>query len=80
MLAVAREQTEAEVQPFQSQHNLTFAIATDRDRVTYAEYATKGIPRVYLIASDGTIVYQLAGYHEEEIPRIRETIRRLLSE
>jgi peroxiredoxin len=80
MLAVAREQTEAEVRPFQAEYGLTFTIATDPNRVAYAKYATKGIPRVYLIAPDGTIAYQLAGYHEEEVPKIRETIRQLLND
>jgi hypothetical protein len=58
---------------------ITFSVATDPNRIVYAKYAGKGIPRVYLIAPDGTIVYQLAGYQEEEIPKIREAVRRLLS-
>jgi peroxiredoxin len=80
MLAVAREQTESEVRPFQTENSLTFTIATDPNRVAYSKYAAKGIPRVYLIAPDGTIAYQLAGYQEEEIPKIRETVRRLLND
>ena len=79
VLAVAREQTEAEVRPFQAKYGLTFTIATDPNRIAYAKYAAKGIPRVYLIAPDGTIAYQLAGYHEEEIPKIRETVKQLLN-
>ncbi len=79
MLAIAREQTEAEVRRFQAEYSLTFTIATDPNRIAYAKYAAKGIPRVYLIAPDGTIAYQLAGYHEEEIPKIRETVSRLLN-
>jgi len=79
MLAVAREQNESEVQPFRAKYGLTFSVATDPNRIVYAKYAGKGIPRVYLITPDGTIAYQLAGYHEEEVPKIREAVRRLLS-
>jgi len=79
MIAIAREQTAADVRPFQAERNLTFIFATDPNRKAFAKYATEGIPRTYLIAPDGTIAYQSAGYDEEEIPKIKQIINQLLN-
>jgi peroxiredoxin len=78
MLAIAREQTEAEVRPFQQEHGLTFSFATDPNRTAFAKYATKGIPRLYVITPGGRIAYQFQGYDEDEIPKIKDTVKKLL--
>lgn len=80
ILAIAREQTEADVLPFKNEHNLTFTLATDPNRIAFAKYATQGIPRTYLIAPDGEIAYQGLGYNEEDIPEIEKIVARLLKD
>ena len=78
MLAVAREQTESEVRTFQQQQGFTFEMATDPNRQAYAKYAAKGIPRVYLIAPDGTIAFQSLDYEQGDIARIKGVITKQL--
>lgn len=78
MIAIGREETPQSVADFKSRRRLTLPMAADPDRTVYNRYATERIPRTYLIARDGTIVYQTVGFsaleRPDEIQKIRELV------
>jgi peroxiredoxin len=62
MLAIAREETNEIIMPFKKDFKLTFPIAADSDRAIYKLFGDGGIPRSYLVGTDGKIIYQLVGF------------------
>jgi peroxiredoxin len=79
MVSVAREQTEADVKPFIAQHKLTFPFAIDPKREAYALFATKYIPRNYVIGADGKILYQHVGFSDAELTKMVDKIEKALA-
>src|SRR5687767_15661586 len=79
MVSVAREQTEADVKPFVAEHKLTFPFAIDPKREAYALFATKYIPRNYVIGADGKILYQHVGFSDAELAKMVDTIDKALA-
>ena len=75
MLAIAREETPETVGRFKQEHHFTFAMEADPDRNIYGKYATEAIPRTYLISRDGAIIYQITGFYEEELPKLKASIQ-----
>lgn len=64
VLAIGREHNQAELAKFAQEHKLTFAIAPDVDRSIFEKYATKSIPRNFVVGRDGRIVHQSLGYDD----------------
>jgi peroxiredoxin len=79
MLVVGREETDESVKAFQQAHGFTFPMASDRDASIYAKFASRSIPRTYLISRQGIIVYQWTGSYEEEIPKLKKLLRKELA-
>lgn len=79
VLAVGREHTAQELLKFNQKKKFSFFIAADPERKIYGKFATKYIPRTYLIDRDGTIVYQSIGYEPEEFQKLKQKIAELLS-
>jgi peroxiredoxin len=85
MLVIGREESRETVAEFQTKHGFTFPFAVDPDRSAFSEFADDGIPRTYLIARDGRILYQSIGFAESEVytrelAALRQLIDRELSE
>ena len=78
VLAAAREEAAATVAPFVKQMGLTFPVIPDPQREIFARYATGYIPRLYLLAPDGTIAAQSVGFDEKEFAVIARQARALL--
>jgi peroxiredoxin len=70
MVAIDREETEQVVKDCQKKYQFGFPIACDPKRSVYSEFATKYIPRNFLINADGSIVFQSMGYSEPEFKRL----------
>ena len=66
MVAIDREETEGVVKAFENKRQYGFPIACDLKREVYSEFATKFIPRNFLIDAKGVIVFQSMGYTETE--------------
>ena len=79
MLAIAREQTEEEVAAFRREHGFSFPLATDPEREVFNIFGTGGIPRSYVIAADGKIVFQSVGYDPEEFDEMKKLIKKELA-
>ena len=78
LVAIARQQSEAEISGWGKQHKLTLPFAADPQNAIYAKYATQGIPRTYLIGADGRILFQSVGYSPDDLARIRVLVGREL--
>ena len=74
MVAIAREQTNADIVPFQKKNAFTFPIASDPMRTTYKVFADSGIPRTYVVDPNGKILYQTVGYCAEDFSALRKKI------
>jgi peroxiredoxin len=75
LVAIAREQTEGEIGPWKKEHKLTLPLAADPARDIYRKFATEGIPRTYVVGTDGHILFQSIGYDPAEFHRMTVLIR-----
>jgi peroxiredoxin len=74
MLVVGREETNASVAAFKTEHGYSFPIAADPERSAYSLYAKDLIPRTYLIARDGTICFATTGFYESDFERLKKEL------
>ncbi len=79
MLVAGREETDDTLKTFRQERGLTFPMAPDPHGAAYSKFATKYIPRTFLISPQGTIIYEWTGNHEDEIPKLRKLIRKELT-
>ena len=80
IIVVGREETTDTVAKFKSKHGLTLPMAADPERAAFNLYASERIPRTYVISRNGKIVYQIVGFYQEEISKLRESILRALKD
>jgi peroxiredoxin len=79
LLVVGREETEEKIREFVTKEKYTFPVAAETTRATYALYAEKYIPRTYLIAPDGKIVFATTGFTEDELSNLKSELERQLA-
>lgn len=70
MVAIDREEKEDVVKAFQKKKSYEFPIACDTNRAVYAKFASKFIPRNFLINAEGKVVYLSTGYNEAEFKKL----------
>ncbi len=78
MVAIAREQTDAEIRNFEEKAHYTFPLAADPKRSTYTLFADSGIPRSYLVDRDGTILAQTVGYCPDDFNHMESMLEQAL--
>lgn len=78
MVAIAREQSEQEISAFRKKYNYTFPMASDLNRTVYKLFGSGGIPRSYVIGTDGKILFQTVGYNPAEFNEMKEIIAKEL--
>jgi peroxiredoxin len=78
LVAIAREQTLAEIGAYQKRKHLNLPLAADPHRVIFSQFATEGIPRTFLIGADGRILYQTLGYMPSDFGHMKDMIRKEL--
>lgn len=76
MVAIAREQTEQEIAAYRKEYDLSFPMAADPKRETYRLFAKGGIPRGYVVGTDGQILYQSLGYDPDEFEQMKKVIEK----
>jgi peroxiredoxin len=80
-IAIAREQDKETVLYFHKLHkNFTFPLAWDPNRAVYAQMATGGIPRTYVVDRNGIIVYQGVGYGFGSVGEIDRAVKKALAQ
>ena len=78
VISIGREHNNDEVKKFKAEKGLSFPMAADPGRDIYKQFATKFIPRNYILDKDGTIMYQSKGFTEEEQEKMITAIQTLL--
>jgi peroxiredoxin len=79
MVAIAREQSEQEIAAFRKEYDLSFPMAADPRRETYRLFAKGGIPRGYVVGTDGQILYQSLGYDPDEFDQMKKVVEKALA-
>jgi len=79
IVVIGREHPTAEVAEFQKKMKYTFPMAADPKREIYGKFATKYIPRTYVINRDGKISYQAHGYAEPEFKTLLAAVEQEFS-
>ena len=79
MVAIAREQTAADITPFRRANHFSFPIAADPARSTYKLFADSGIPRTYVVDATGKILFQSVGYCPDAFGQLNRTLAKALS-
>jgi len=74
ILSFGRDHSQEEVKKFIESKKFTFPIFADEDKSIYNLFATKYIPRNYLIDSNGKVIYASTGFSEKEFEELKATI------
>ena len=74
MTAIAREQTEKDINPFIKKYDYDFPTAADPQREIFKLFGNVGIPRSYVVGADGKILFQTVGYNAAEFSRMAKMI------
>ena len=74
VLVIGREEDDEIIQPFVDKHGYTVPFAGDPEMVAYSQYATRFIPRNFVIGPDGTVLYRSQGYERHDFVKMVEVI------
>ena len=74
LVVIGREHSEAELIKYNEKKGFTFPLYPDKNRKIYDAFASKFIPRTYLIDKSGKIVFKTQGFNEKEFTRIQRVI------
>jgi len=66
VIVVGREENDDVIRPFVEKHEYTVPFAGDPDKVAYDQYASRFIPRNFVISPDGVILFQSQGFERDE--------------
>ncbi|GMW00285.1 MAG: hypothetical protein AMXMBFR84_14230 [Candidatus Hydrogenedentota bacterium] len=79
LVVIGREHTNDELASFKTETGYTFPLAGDPERAVYGKYATKYIPRTYVIGADGKILFQSIGYEKPEFEEMQKVVETALA-
>ena len=77
-LPVSRGLSRETVEEFCRHNGYAFSVGLDPDRNIYSMYATRSVPRSFLIDTDGIIVMSAVEYETDYLDVIADEIERLL--
>ena len=66
LIVVGREEDDEVVGPFVEKNGYSLPFAGDPEKAAYDQYATRFIPRNFVIGPDGTILFQSQGFERAE--------------
>lgn len=74
VLVVGREHSTAEIKEFKTKQKLTVPMAGDPKREVFNKFASKGIPRNFVIAKNGQVVFTSVGYNTADFAALKQCI------
>jgi peroxiredoxin len=80
LVLIGREHSTDDLVRFKAEQKLTMPFAADPKREVYAKYATEGIPRNFLIGTDGKVKFQSLSYDEAEFAQMVKAIESELAQ
>ena len=78
-VCIGREHSLGEIRRFREDKGFDVPMAPDPQRGIYGKFATKYIPRNYVVGRDGTIKYQSIGFDEKEFEQMIEVIKTIIA-
>lgn len=75
MLVAGREHTDDELTKYNEKKKFTFPLYPDPKREFTGKFATKNIPRTYLVDKEGKIIYTSIGYSEKEFKALIKLLK-----
>ncbi|WP_298120070.1 TlpA disulfide reductase family protein [Flavobacterium sp.] len=79
ILSIGRDHSQEEINAFIQKKKFTFPIYADKGKAIYNLFATKYIPRNYLIDQNGKVVYTSTGFSTGEFEELKTKINSLLN-
>lgn len=76
MLVFGREQTADELNKFKKENHYTFPIIPDEKRKIFSLFAEQSIPRNFVIAPDGKIIFESIGYTPKDFKKLLDVLAR----
>ncbi|MDX2436207.1 MAG: TlpA disulfide reductase family protein [Acidobacteriota bacterium] len=70
LIVVGREEDDEVIGPFVESNGYSLPFAGDPDRVAYDQYASRFIPRNFVIGPDGMVFFQSQGFEREDFDRM----------
>ena len=74
---VGREENDAVIGPFVEENGYLLPFAGDPDKAAYDRYASRFIPRNFVIGPDGKVLFQSQGFEPEEFDEMIEVIEEI---
>lgn len=78
LFVIGRNHTDAVVEAFKTKHHFDLPMYPDKGKLIYSLFATKYIPRNYIIDKNGKVVYASIGYDLEEFKKMLKVLEKLL--
>jgi len=79
VIGISRGEKKDVVEKYVRERGLTYRIGLDPERRVYDRFASAGIPRTYVVNSNGTIVFQSVGYDPGEFERMKQAVESALA-
>jgi peroxiredoxin len=79
MIVVGREESDDVLAPFVEKFDYDFPVAGDPDKAVYSKYASRYIPRNFVIGPDGTILFESQGFEQPEFDEMISVIERAVA-
>jgi peroxiredoxin len=80
LIVVGREEDDDVIAPFVEKNGYTLPFAGDPDKTAYDKYASRFIPRNFVIGPDGTVLYQSQGFERADFDRMIEVIEEAVAD
>jgi len=75
LLIFGREHTVQEVTDFKTAQNFTMPFYADKDKAIYSKFASKFIPRNFVVGTDGQIIYSSFGFNEKDFGKLKSILQ-----
>jgi peroxiredoxin len=79
LIVAGREEGDDVIAPFVEQHGYTLPFAGDPEKAAYDLYASRFIPRNFVIGPDGTVLYQSQGFERGDFDEMIAVIEEALA-
>jgi len=77
-LPISRGESRRTVEAFVEKRAYTFDVAIDPDQTVWSKFATRAIPRNFVINRDGKVVFASVGYSEQDFEHVVTAVKRAL--
>ena len=78
LLVIGRQATDKAVAEYKQEHGYSFPVAADPEREIYEQFATKSIPREFVIDRNGKVIFQSTGFSKKRVATLGRVLDRKL--